>query len=134
MSKARVLVADDDESIRELLCLRLAREGYEVVGVRDGIAVLRAVQEARAAKPFQFAILDCAMPLMDGPTCAETIRKLEALKPQYCKLRIAFFSAYIDGIDCEELKQRGDADLCLEKGSGTTDSIDRLLNWLDGRG
>ncbi len=36
----RILVADDDDALRESLELVLAAEGYEVVTARDGAAAL----------------------------------------------------------------------------------------------
>jgi len=89
------------------------------------------VQEARTGKSYTHCILDCAMPLMDGVTCAETIRKLEERNHHYTKLRIAFFSGYLDGTPCEEILKRGDADLCVEKGSNTAATIDSFVRWLE---
>jgi CheY-like chemotaxis protein len=127
----KVLVVDDDDDSREVLRQHIVRRGYEVETARDGIAALRVVQEARTTgREVTHCILDCAMPLMDGVTCAETLRLLEKRNLHYSRLRIAFFSAYLDGIPCAEIMERGDADLCLEKGSRTTESIDRILTWI----
>ncbi len=131
MNTHRVLVVDDDDDNREVLRLYLSHKGYEVQGAGDGIAALRMVQEARLSpSPFTHCILDCAMPLMDGVTCAETIRKLEARNHHYTKLRIAFYSAYLDGVPCDEIKARGGADICLEKGSETAQSMEAFARWL----
>jgi two-component system alkaline phosphatase synthesis response regulator PhoP len=64
--KKKVLVADDDEHIVELLELVLQDAGYEVVTAQDGReAIVRAVQD----RP-DVIILDILMPGLDGwETC-----------------------------------------------------------------
>jgi putative two-component system response regulator len=59
---ARVLVADDEEAIAELLRRMLMKEGYEVAVVNDGMAALQAVDEF---KP-HVVLLDVNMPGMSG--------------------------------------------------------------------
>jgi two-component system, NtrC family, response regulator AtoC len=58
----RVLVADDDASIRSLLKDMLSDEGYEIVEVKSGAEVLRAVPKIDP----NLVILDFKMPDMDG--------------------------------------------------------------------
>jgi len=62
IKQPRILVVEDNEDNRQLLCIYLGREGYEVVAVRDG-------QEALAqalAESFDLIISDVQMPRMDG--------------------------------------------------------------------
>jgi len=59
---ARVLVADDEEAIAELLRRMLMKQGYEVAVVNDGLAALQAVDEF---KP-HVVLLDVNMPGMSG--------------------------------------------------------------------
>ncbi|MBI3978710.1 MAG: response regulator [Chloroflexi bacterium] len=58
----RVLVVDDDESIREFITLALASEGYEVVAAPHGAAALRLVDKCQPS----LILLDLLMPVMDG--------------------------------------------------------------------
>ena len=58
----RVLVVDDDESIRDLLRLTLSEEGYEVTEAADGIAALESVDRS----PPGLILLDLRMPRLDG--------------------------------------------------------------------
>jgi DNA-binding response OmpR family regulator len=58
----RVLVADDDPDVLELLRFNLAAEGFEVVTARDGD---EAWELARTALP-DLAVLDVMMPVRDG--------------------------------------------------------------------
>ena len=55
---ARILVADDDVDIRELVEFKLSTLGHEIVAVGDGAA---AVDACRADKP-DLAVLDVMMP------------------------------------------------------------------------
>jgi two-component system OmpR family response regulator len=58
----RVLIVDDEQSIREFISLGLRHEGYEVESAADGHAGLRAVDKF---KP-HLVIVDLMMPRMDG--------------------------------------------------------------------
>ena len=58
----RILVADDDDALRESLELVLAAEGYEVVTARDGAAALALVE----TQPVDLVLCDLRMPGMDG--------------------------------------------------------------------
>ena len=65
---AKVLVADDDESIRTLLRYNLQKAGLEVVLARDGAEAM-----ARMTADVAVALLDLRMPEIDGLEC---LRKL----------------------------------------------------------
>ena len=58
----RVLIVDDDESLRESLELVLAAEGFEVVTAADGSAALGRLE----ASSFDVVLCDVRMPGMDG--------------------------------------------------------------------
>ena len=58
----RVLVAEDEADIRELLVDILADAGYQVIGVEDG---RKALDAARSLRP-DIVLLDVMMPAMDG--------------------------------------------------------------------
>ena len=68
---ARVLVADDEEAIAELLRRMLAKEGYLVEVVSDGLSALQAVQER---KP-HVVLLDVNMPGMNGIDVCRRIKQ-----------------------------------------------------------
>jgi len=63
MEKHCILVADDDDGIRESVAEVLESEGYSVVTAGDGAAALFA---ATHADP-ELILLDLRMPLLDGP-------------------------------------------------------------------
>jgi DNA-binding response OmpR family regulator len=57
-----ILVADDDEMIRELLVFKLAAAGYHPITADNGATALRMVQQEQP----DMVILDVVMPDMDG--------------------------------------------------------------------
>ena len=66
-----VLVADDDELIRELVQFRLERSGYDVVVAADGEEALRLAAERTP----DLAVLDVMMPRVNG---YDVVRRLRA--------------------------------------------------------
>ena len=67
----RVLIVDDDPSVRQLLRIVLEVEDFEVVGeANDGV---EAVPQALALQP-DFVVLDQQMPNRDGAATAEILR------------------------------------------------------------
>ncbi len=61
-STPRVLVADDDPSIRQLLCTIVRRERFDVDCVADGAQAIEKLKEHRYA----VILLDLMMPRMNG--------------------------------------------------------------------
>ena len=68
-SQIRVLVADDERNLRELLVRELSRKGHGVDGVADGEVALERLRD----DPPDVLILDMKMPKMDG---LEVLRRL----------------------------------------------------------
>lgn len=71
--RSRILVADDDPDVRELLSLVLQSEGFDVVAVGDGDAAIAATRGAQSA-PFAVAIIDVTMLKADGVALAIALR------------------------------------------------------------
>jgi DNA-binding NtrC family response regulator len=58
----RVLVADDERNLRELIVRELARRGHDVDGAEDGVAALERIRETS----YDVVILDMRMPKKEG--------------------------------------------------------------------
>ena len=71
MSMGKILVADDDQNICELIRLYLEKEGYSVVIAHDGE---EAVEQFSAEAP-DLVLLDIMMPKLDGWQVCREIRK-----------------------------------------------------------
>lgn len=69
-SSARILVADDDKSVRESLVRALTLEGYSVVAANDGAKALDLVKSERP----DVLVLDLMMPAVDGLTVCRVLR------------------------------------------------------------
>ena len=54
----KILIADDDPDIRDVLKLTLAEENYEVIEAGDGEEALKIIN----AKPLNLVLLDYKMP------------------------------------------------------------------------
>src|SRR5262245_17777894 len=72
MSGERVLLVDDDESIRQVVSIFLSDEGYEIAGAGNGREALELVTDFRP----DIILLDLRMPVMDGWEFARTYREL----------------------------------------------------------
>jgi two-component system OmpR family response regulator len=70
--KFKILVVDDDISIRQMLSLGLRQEGYEVQTAENGEAALKIIPEFDP----QVIILDIMMPGMDGYELCEAIPEI----------------------------------------------------------
>lgn len=74
---ARILVVEDDETIRDLLKEALSLWGHETVCVENGELGLNTF----FTDTFSFIISDVRMPVMDGLTMIEHIRKKDPFVP-----------------------------------------------------
>src|SRR6266403_1778455 len=62
MAKARVLIVDDEKSMRDLLSITLGKEGYEVLSAAGGEAAIETIRK----ESFDSIITDLRMPRVDG--------------------------------------------------------------------
>ena len=71
--QTRILVADDDRDIRDLITFKLGQAGFKVQAVDDGTAALAAIE----ADPPDLAVLDMMMPGLSGIDVLRKIRDAE---------------------------------------------------------
>jgi len=67
----KILVADDEAEIRDVLRLYLEKEGYEVVEAADGLEAVRLIKQEK----IDLAILDIMMPGLDGYRVLRNVRE-----------------------------------------------------------
>jgi two-component system response regulator PilR (NtrC family) len=67
----RILIVDDELSMRELLSIMLRKEGHEVVTAENGELAIKAIQ----SDIFDLVITDLKMPHMDGMTLLKAIKE-----------------------------------------------------------
>jgi CheY-like chemotaxis protein len=75
MQNYRVLLVEDDDSLRVCLGEFLAGQGWQVAAVGDGTEALRLAR----SQTFDFSILDFHLP--DGTTGLEVFRQIRAIRP-----------------------------------------------------
>ncbi|HCU33144.1 MAG: response regulator transcription factor [Oscillospiraceae bacterium] len=68
----RILIAEDEDAIRDFVIINLKRAGYEVVGVPDGEQALQVFEQSEG--DFDVVVLDIMMPGIDGFGVCEKIR------------------------------------------------------------
>ena len=76
MSKARILIVDDEEDILELLRYNISKEGYDVISSENGEEALKAV---KTHSP-DLIVLDLMMPGIDGLDVCKQLKADAATK------------------------------------------------------
>lgn len=69
----RILIAEDEKSIREFIVINLKRSGFDVVEADNGEAALRLYDEYDGN--FDIALLDIMMPVIDGLEVCKQLRQ-----------------------------------------------------------
>ena len=98
--RERILIADDEKEIRDILRLLLTQEGYQVAEAENGKEALDKADEG-----IQLYILDVNMPVMSGFAAAMEIRK-------HSDAPVMFLTAY-----------SGEADMTIGFSSGADDYL-----------
>ena len=73
MKQKKILIVDDDPSIREILSTQLSRLGFLTAAAADG---KEAVELFKSEKP-DLVLMDMLMPVLDGLAACQQIRALE---------------------------------------------------------
>lgn len=107
--KQRILIAEDEADIRNILKLYLESEGFEVVQAQDGDQALRMAQQEMP----DLILLDVMMPNIDGFAVTQALR-------QYSQVPILILSA-----------RSQDADKILGLNLGADDYIAKPFNALE---
>jgi DNA-binding response OmpR family regulator len=89
---ARVLIADDSETILLLMRTRLEMEGYEVITAADGVEVLETMRREPGSGP-DILLLDAMMPRKSG------IDALRELRADGVETPVLIVSAHQDEMD-----------------------------------
>ena len=83
---ARVLVVDDERSMRELLSIVLRRDGYEVLVAEDGLAAVELLKRNRV----DILITDIRMPQMNG---VDLLREAKRISPDIVSIVMTAFAS-----------------------------------------
>ena len=78
---ARILIAEDDSSMRHFLAMALERAGHDVESCEDGLSALHMLEDGPA---FDLLLADIIMPGMDGIELSQKAAKIsENLKVMF---------------------------------------------------
>src|SRR4051812_8096057 len=86
--ESRILVADDDPSIRQLVCTIIKREGLQIDCVADGAEAIDKLKQ----RVYAVVLVDLMMPRVDGFGVIEFLKE----NPPRHKPVVLVISAYAD--------------------------------------
>lgn len=114
--EVKIMVVDDEEDFRKLMIFWLNSKGYMVLAARDG---KEAIELFKKESP-DIIFLDLNMPVMDGATTLEHLRKINKDVP------VIIISAYVD--DQPKIKKAVDAGISgiFYKGKGFEEGLSLL--------
>ncbi len=98
--KSKILVVDDEDTLRTVLSQELKGEGYEVETAADGLLALDAIKQNK----FDLVLLDIKMPNMDG------FEVLKYIKQNHNDLKIIMLTGFADLKNAIESKKLGAED------------------------
>jgi PAS domain S-box-containing protein len=107
----RILVVDDNPTNRSIIDEHLRDEGMECACAENGMTALEILRAAAGAgTPFDAAIVDLKMPLMDGVTLAQRIRADERI----AGIRLVMLTSLSSGTETQAAQDAG-IEICLVK-------------------
>lgn len=87
LSAKRILLADDDPTVLEVMQMRLQAAGFEVTTASDGEEVLKNI---RGGSPIDLVLLDLKMPKLDGLEVCKQLKE----RPPHRKIPLIACTAY----------------------------------------
>ncbi len=96
MAKARVLVVDDEKSMRDLLSITLEKEGYEVLTAAGGEAAIEALRRDAT----DAVITDLRMPKVDG---LQVLRAAKEISPDVAVIVITAVASTETAVEAMKL-------------------------------
>jgi len=119
-SKARILVADDNEQLRQTLVVELAEGGYDVVEAASGNDAIPLLHGSE----IDLVILDLKMPYIEG------FEVLKFIKSSFPKIKTIILTAYSDLRNTKRCRDLG-ADEVIGKPYNFEDLFGRIRALLD---
>lgn len=118
----RILVVDDNQSLRTFTALLLEKQGYEVIQANDGQQALDAMEH----NTFDLVLMDIEMPVIDGLAATKAIR--ESDKP-YRHVPIVGHTGDNSPLTIEKIQQSGMNDYIV-KPADKDKLLGKLANWI----
>ena len=93
----KILIAEDDDNLRETLAQHLSDKSFDVVTAANGNDAIPLLY----GKEFQLVVLDLKMPYIDG------FQVLKVVKSTFPKTRVIILTAYADLANIAKCKELG---------------------------
>src|SRR5208283_1724051 len=93
---SKILVVDDEQSLRDFLAILLKKEGHDVVTAVNGTDALKAIQ----AEIFDLVISDMKMPGVDGIGVLKTIKEIS---PETVVIMVTAFATAETAVEAMKL-------------------------------
>jgi len=115
-----VLIAEDEDAVRDLASNFLKLAGYTVISARSGGEALECAK--RWGRPIDVLLTDMVMPQMRGPELARNLTRL------YPDIKTVYMSGYHD----RDGEQLGEGDVLLQKPFSRDDLLSVVAEALEG--
>lgn len=102
----KILLVEDERTLRDMYSLKLTKEGYEVTSAEDGE---QAIELAKSSKP-DLILLDVILPKIDGFAVLDTLRKTK----NFAKTPIIMLTNLGQKEDLEKGKNAGATDYLIK--------------------
>jgi two-component system, cell cycle sensor histidine kinase and response regulator CckA len=89
-SGTRILVVEDSDPIRRVVCAMLSQSGYTCIEASDGSEALDLLRAPTAASPIRLVLTDVLMPKMSGDELACYVHR------EFPSIPILFMSGYAE--------------------------------------
>ncbi len=120
--RPRVLVAEDDDSLRRLLEIRLGGGGFDVRSAADGVQALELIEDWTP----DVAVLDVMMPRLSGLSVCREMRE----NPQTRAVPIVLLTARCFDEDIQQVMALGGVEYMSKPFDFT--QLDETLRWMLG--
>ena len=120
--RKKILLVDDESSIRRTVSLGLNQEGYDVEPCETGVNALKKLEIYKKNNiTVDQIILDIQLTDVNG------IKLAKIIKSKYPEIPIVFISGYEENFESEDLKDM-EGTICLAKPFTTTDLTEKLTS------
>ena len=114
----KILLADDEQDIRQVLVRRLQAEGYEVVTAQDGEEALRKAHQERP----DVILLDIMLPKKNGNTVAAELQE----RPDTAKIPVIFITALVNTNEAKVMNYQSGGNQIMGKPIDSRDLVELI--------
>ncbi len=118
-TQRKILVAEDDDSMRRFIEITLRKADYVVVSVKDGLQAMKAMFEA----DFDAVVADAVMPHMSGFDLCRMLRRGAG-----CAERKDIPFIILSGLEQDKNEENRIADVYLKKDNNIKENLIKTLD------